>query len=250
MSARSIDWGQIEKTDPINFDVQTWWVARHEAAHFVVALHYPQLIILNVWLKTRRNGFALPGQRSILGAVNIFEAPIPGYIICTCAGPIADKLIRGREWCLADPGYRAEIEQARDEIRDAMKNPWNIQMRLANGREPTGAEVKATLIDFMRAAYNILNSQWNVVEIVAKVFLLSITAKGMLDGKRLSAVIDMTRYMLRGGVYAAWVQAQREPKAVVKPKLVHKKPLVTRKLDPIEKRRAERIAWHRARVGS
>jgi hypothetical protein len=209
-----IHWERIREFDPATVSADLWHTARHEAAHFLTAVHYG-LVINGVWLR-------LPGvgnggnilNRGSAGGVQVWDEPVAGDIVCTLAGTVADLFILGPDGCLKDAGFKNDLEHARETIKDAVRHPWYTVCGLYRGLNYvlTDDELLAMTCDFGREAEALLTQWWDVVERLAAAFLVCARrSKGSLHHAHVARLCEMTRYLLNGGDFQGWVELQDRP---------------------------------------
>lgn len=209
--ARRIDWQAIANFDPTSVQPDLWHTARHEAAHFLTAVHHG-LVIGSVWLR-------LPGvgnggnilNRGTAGSVQVYTEPVAGDIICTVAGAVADWKIIGRQ-ALEDPGFLNDIRTARKTIRESASHPTYAGSELyrGDGFIFSKTELDATMQTYVCKAVALVDGWWGAVELLAAAFLVCVRrSKGSLHHTHVSKLYEMTKFMLRGQSFHAWVQKEQ-----------------------------------------
>lgn len=202
-----IDWNRVASTPTSDFTQDQWWVARHEAAHFLVAAHY-DIPVGSVWLKTKKSGRHYM-EKGAAGAVQTYDISSSADIVCTLAGLGADMRIKGPEWCLTDPGFAHEFEDAWTDTQGAMRDPWYRDLFVSHGYEAPDQEVYDTMVPLAMKARELLNEHWETVELVAVAFLLyAPESTGTIHHTRVAKLYEMTKFLLGGGDFTMWVRTQ------------------------------------------
>lgn len=202
-----IDWNLVASTPASNFTPDQWWIARHEAAHFLAAAHYG-IPVGGVWFKTKKSGRHFM-EKGAAGTVQTYDISSSADIVCTLAGLGADMRIKGTKWCSSDPGFKHEFDTAWSATWDAKRDPCYRDLFVSHDYEAPDQEVYDTMLPLAMRARELLNEHWETVELVAAAFLLyAPKSTGRVHHTRVAKLYEMTKFLLNGGGFSAWVGMQ------------------------------------------
>lgn len=199
-----VNWDQVREFDPATVPSDLWHTALHEAGHFLSAVHHG-FPIQRVWIRPpgaspRRGG---GHRRGKLGGVGFWDVPGPGQIISTLAGAAVDQL-RGQN----DVGTQGDIEMAETQIRDSLRHGTNKARSGGPGHVPTVHEVQILLEQYLHEAKSLVECHWPIVVLLAAAFLTHSRQDGELNLGRMEMLVEMTRFILSGVSFDAWMSHQ------------------------------------------
>ena len=177
----------IKNFNKANFTDRQYWVACHEAAHFVAAIHYRfGIFSVTLWKNSSKSG--------LLGQVHIDHDVTLGDLVITAAGPAADFKMLSKTELSNDIGHKNELERI---IKDTKAAFCNIYHELyIDDSEPSTEQIRATLKKVSNEATILVNKNWDIIEIVAKLFLSNRNKKGQIPLTKLKKIKTITKELL------------------------------------------------------
>jgi hypothetical protein len=174
-----------------DYSTQEWRVAMHEAAHYVAAVGYGYRIFgVELAVTNRRD--------RMLGRVKILDEDKMSDLVITAAGPMMDKQLYSEAELLNDKGFHHEVKRVAVGAQNALGDYYH---EMYCGAElPTREQLQRARDEIDDAAHTIVTECRDIIETVAKAFLISRSkSTGKIARTKLAKITLMTKERLKGG---------------------------------------------------
>jgi hypothetical protein len=179
---------KINQFNPGNYTSNNWFVAMHEAAHYVAAIIYGYHVFgVELAVTNRRNG--------ILGQVKISDKSKLSDLVVTLVGPVMDSELLSQQELKDDLGFLYEVERVAKETHNALGDYYH-EIYIGHTL-PTRDELYDAYDDISHRAHTIVTEYQAIIETVAKAFLLTRNkSTGRIAHSKLKKIRQMTKVLI------------------------------------------------------